>query len=282
MGNKSLSPKHLHISKQSMSLPIPVVPSFVRQLPGKSPSVLLVHGFPLSGDMWQPLAMALSPRWRVILPDLPGFGKSGCPAEQITMEEYADGLATMLDGLGESEPVVFCGLSMGGYIGWQFALRHRDRLKALIMCDTRAVADTEAGAAARRAMAAEVKAKGLQFVADAMLPKLLAAGIETRRPDVFQRVQGMILATSRTGVAAAQRGMALRPNVVENLPQIDVPTLILVGEHDALATPDEMRGIAEKIPGSKFVVISGAAHIPPLENATDTNQAVIEFLSNLI
>jgi pimeloyl-ACP methyl ester carboxylesterase len=248
---------------------------------GDGPPLLLVHGFPLHSGMWQQQIDAFAGRYRVIAPDLRGFGQTPVEAEMMTMEQFADDLAGLLDALHVTEPVAFCGLSMGGYVAWSFWRKHSERVRALILCDTRAVADPPAAAQARMQMAKSVMTEGLQPVCDAMLPKMLAAGTAKRQPEVLDFVRGMILNANPAGVAAAQRGMAARPDSSELLREISVPTLVIVGQEDAISTPEEMRSIAAGIPGARFVEAPGAGHLSPLENPQAVNQAIVGFLDSL-
>jgi pimeloyl-ACP methyl ester carboxylesterase len=197
------------------------------------------------------------------------------------MEQFADDLAALLDARGIREPVVFCGLSMGGYVGWQFFRRHRPRLRALILCDTRAAADTPAAAEARLANAQRVLAEGLAFLAEGMLDKLFAAETRQRRPDLVDSTRRVMLAASPQGVAAALRGMAARPDVSAWLPQIDLPTLVVCGREDAISPVEEMRAIAERLPQARFVEIAGAGHMSPMEQPQLVNAAIRNFLETL-
>src|SRR5687768_11766912 len=149
---------------------------------GNGSPLLLVHGFPLDHSMWRGQLTALAGTHRVIAPDLRGFGGSSVTTGAVTMEQYSDDLAGLLDALSIAEPVVFCGLSMGGYVAWQFALRHRVKLSKLILCDTRAIADTREAAEGRLKTAEKVLAEGASVVADAMLPKLFAPETATKHP----------------------------------------------------------------------------------------------------
>lgn len=249
---------------------------------GRGRPLLFVHGFPLSGNMWDEQAETLASDFRAIVPDLRGFGRSrSAVGECVTMENYADDLAELLTALRITEPIVFCGLSMGGYIGWQFWRKHRDRVAALIACDTRAVADTPKGAITRRQMADRVMVEGPGFVAEAMLPKLLAPETLRHAPQVVEKVRAMIASNSPAAIAAAQRGMAVRPNATELLTTVDVPALVVVGEHDAIATVDEMRGIAEGMPRAEFAIIPGTGHMPPMEAPAEFNQLLGAFLRRL-
>lgn len=251
---------------------------------GTGRPLLLVHGFPLDHSMWVGQIAALSGDCRVIAPDLRGFGQSGAtPAsgDTTTMRQYADDLAGLLDALRIDEPVVFCGLSMGGYIAWQFFAHHRQRLAGLIVCDSRAVADNEKAAAGRFETAAKVEQTGPRVVADAMLPKLFPASAIERKAPFVEATTEVMLSSPRAGVAAALRGMAERPDFTAELSKIDVPTLIICGEEDAIAPVAEMKSIAEAIPTAKFVAIQNAGHMAPLEKPDEVNTAIREFVQSL-
>jgi pimeloyl-ACP methyl ester carboxylesterase len=246
---------------------------------GRGLPLVLVHGFPLDHTMWHGQLDALSDRYHVIAPDLRGFGKSGVTPGLATMPLMADDLARLLDGLAIREPIALCGLSMGGYVAWQFGLRYRERLAKLILCDTRAIADTPEAAANRIGLADRVQKEGSAFVAESMLPKLFApATIEAKAPCV-EATRQVILRTDPKGIAAASRGMAQRPDVSPWLARFDMPTLVLGGEHDVISTPAEMRGFAQQMPDARFVEIAGAGHMAPLEKPDEVNAAIREFLT---
>ena len=248
---------------------------------GQGSPLLFVHGFPLNHSMWNAQLAVFAEQHRVIAPDLRGFGSSVDTEGAVSMEDYADDLAAILDELAVPGPVVYCGLSMGGYIGWQFIRKYRQRVRGLVLCDTRAAADMPQAAAARLKMAEEVIADGTQAMAEGMLSKALSPRSITERPEVVAAVKSMILSSDPTGVAAAQRGMAARPDASSQLPQIDVPTLVVVGNDDALSPVAEMRRIAETIPSARLVVIPDAGHLSPLENPQAFNHALADFLNGL-
>lgn len=248
---------------------------------GAGTPLLLVHGFPLDHSMWNTQIDRLSQRSQVIATDLRGFGGSQVVGGTATMEQMADDLAAMLDSLGVDEPVVLCGLSMGGYVGFQFWRKHRARLRALVLCDTRAIADTPEGAAGRLKLAETVLREGNGPLAEAMIPKLFGPATIEREKEMVESQRRTILAASREGVAAALRGMAARPSAVDYLPQISLPTLVLVGSDDAISTPDEMRGIAAAIPAAEFVVIPHSGHMTPLENPAAFDAAIERFLARI-
>lgn len=247
---------------------------------GRGTPILFVHGFPLSHAMWRGQT-ALVDRYRIIAPDLRGFGDSDVVPGKTTMAQLADDCAALLDALGIREPVVFCGLSMGGYVGWQFVKRHADRLRGLVLCDTKAAGDTTEAAETRRKMAEHVLKHGPTAVAEAMPAKLFSTETFRDRPEVVTAVKLTIERTNPQGLAAAQLGMAEREDVRSLLPTIKVPTLLVVGREDVISPVDEMRSIADAIPGARFHIIEGAGHMAPLERPDDFNTALTAFVDGL-
>jgi len=245
---------------------------------GTGSPVLLVHGFPLDHTMWRAQIEVLSQTHRVIVPDLRGFGGSTATPGTVTMERFADDLNEVLSALGVDEPVTLCGLSMGGYVAWQFWQKHSARLRRLVLCDTRAQPDSAEAAKNRHEMAERVLAEGPSVAAEAMLPKLFAARSQQRIPEVIEAQQRVMLAATPEGVAAALRGMAERPDARPWLASIGVPTLVIVGSEDTISPPAEMREIAMAIPGAQFVEVPGAAHLTPLEQPETVNSALRRFL----
>jgi pimeloyl-ACP methyl ester carboxylesterase len=239
---------------------------------------LLVHGFPLDHTMWNPQIEHFAATHTVIAPDLRGFGRSDVTTGVVMMEQFADDLSEMLDELAIAEPVVLCGLSMGGYIAFQFVRRHRGRLVKLILCDTRAAADAPEAAAKRHETADRVAVEGPEFLATSMIERLFAPWTRERNPQVIAATQAVIRRTSRIGIAGASRGMAERSDATPLLAGIDVPTLVVVGEHDAISPPAEMRDWAGCIPQAEFVVLADAGHMAPLEQPTAFHRALQTFL----
>lgn len=245
---------------------------------GRGVPLLLVHGFPLDHSMWSGQIEELSDSCRIIAPDLRGFGQSDVTDSTVTMAQLADDLAALLDGLEINEPVVFCGLSMGGYVGWEFFIRHRDRLRSLVLCDTRAMCDTPEVAQGRRDTAAKVLAEGPQILVDGMVPKLFSEATIVNRPELVEQTRQVMMNTAPQGIAAAARGMAERIDATALLPNIDCPTLVVVGEEDAISTVEEMRSFAETIPDARLVKIAGAGHMSPIENPEVVNNAIDAFV----
>jgi pimeloyl-ACP methyl ester carboxylesterase len=235
--------------------------------------------------MWSAQVDALTEHWRVIAPDLRGFGETPLgdtdPRDGISMKGYADDLAELLDVLKIEEPMVLAGFSMGGYIAWQFVRKYAARLRGLIQCDTRAAADSEETRAGRLKMADNVAQWGSARVAEMMGPKLLASRTFEHKPAVVAAVRQLVERTSPAAIAAAQRGMAARPDMTSLLPQISVPTLIVVGNEDAISPSAEMKSIAAAIPGAEFVEIADAGHMTTMENPIAVNTAITRFLAKI-
>lgn len=245
---------------------------------GTGTPLLLVHGFPLDHSMWEHQIAAFSQTHRVIAPDLRGFGGTPAVPETVMLEQYADDLAHLLDALGMGEPVVFCGLSMGGYIAWQFWNKYASRLARLILCDTRSAADNGETAMGRLRTAEQVEQQGLDGLIETMKKKLFAPQTATEQPEVIARTEQMMRGASREGVAAALRGMAVRADMTSRLSEIRVPTLLLGGALDAITPPQEMQEVAAAIPGARWVEIPNAGHMAPLEQPAAVNRAIAEFL----
>ena len=249
---------------------------------GKGDPLLLVHGFPLDHSMWRFQIDALSTRYRVIAPDLRGFGKSDVTQGTVTMSRFADDLANVLDALKVSSAITYCGLSMGGYIGWEFFRRHRQRVSRMIMCDTRTAKDTVQVARGRLLMAARVCAEGPGFVPEAMCPKLFSKDSFRHRADIIEKTRNVILASPAEGIAAAQRGMAQREDVTQMLTSVEIPVLLLVGVHDMISPPAEMQHMANSLPLATLKVVDRSGHLPPLENPDAVNKAIFGFLNPLL
>jgi 3-oxoadipate enol-lactonase len=246
---------------------------------GTGRPLVLLHAFPLDREMWQPQLDGLSDAARVVAVDLPEFGHSTPGQDRLTVEHAADALADFLPAVGIGGPAVVGGLSMGGYVALAFARRHPRQLAGLILADTRAEADDPAGRAARDDMISLARAGGADAVIEKMLPKLLSEAARTNRPELVERVRAIGGRQGVSAITAALAALRDRPDATDSLAAIAVPTLILVGEHDAATPPPLSQKMAEKIPGSRLVTIPGAGHLSNLENPGAFNAAVREFLA---
>jgi 3-oxoadipate enol-lactonase len=246
---------------------------------GEGRCVLFIHGYPFDRTLWQYQLSHLE-GWRRVAPDLRGMGLSDAPDLGYSMATYADDLAALLDALGIEEAVL-CGLSMGGYVAFEFIRRWPDRVLGLILMDTRSEADSADGRRARDAQAAQARDRGTAAVAEAMLPKLFAEPDPAHSP-AAARARRMIAATPVAGIVGALSAMRDRPDSTELLPILDeFPVLVVVGAHDRITPPDQAEAMADAIPGSRFEVIAGAGHVPPLERPAETTALLADFLKSI-
>ena len=232
-------------------------------------TMLLIHAFPLDAAMWDEQTAALRDETEVLAPSLPGFGGTEAVGDVLTMDAAADFLAGELDRAGVEKALV-CGLSMGGYVAFSLWRRHRNRVAGLLLADTRAEADDEAGRERRLGVAEKARAEGSGPMVESP-PPLLSEGAD---PALWDRVKDIIRRQPGEAIAAASLGMAERPDSIPILPSIDVPTTILVGSADALTPPPMSEKMAEAIPGAELIVLDGAGHLSNLESPE-------EFLSDL-
>ena len=242
-------------------------------------TLVLLHGFPHDRGLWSAQVAAAEhafPDTRILLPDLPGFGRSS-PLPAAGMDAYADTLEPMLDAAGV-ERAVIGGLSMGGYIAFAFWRRHAARVRALILMDTKAAADTEPAREKRRALIATVTGEGVGAVVPAMLPAQLGATTRGRDPALVERVAVMLRRAPASGVTGAAQALMDRDDSTATLDTITVPTLILVGDEDTTTPPADALAMSAGIRGSRLVTIPGAGHLAPLEQPTTVNAAIGEFL----
>ena len=239
--------------------------------------VLLLHAFPLHSGMWARQIAALEKRHRVVAPDYRGLGKSAPGAAPSTMELLAQDVRALLAHL-RIERAAVAGLSMGGYLSFELYRQAPGLFRGLALCDTRAGADTPEGAANREKFAQTALEKGLGWVAEEMVPKLLRP-----QPDAaaVTEVRQLIGGGTPSGVAAAQRGMARRPDSTPTLAVIACPTLVIVGEQDGLTPPAESEKMAAAVKGAKLVQVAGAGHLANIEAAEAFNAALVPFLDGL-
>lgn len=242
--------------------------------------LVFLHAFPLNRTMWVDQEKALSTQFRVITIDLRGHGESDAPLWHYSLDQAADDVCGLMDHLSVQQPILV-GLSMGGYIALAFYRKYAERVKGLVLADTRAQADTEDGKRARFEMAQTAYKQGPSAIADIMIPKLLSPGTIQTRPELVQRVRGMIEGNQVSGIAGDLMAMAARPDSTPLLQRISCPTQIIVGELDVPTPPADARLMSEKIPNARLAVIPGAGHLSNLEQPELFNESIRSFGSNL-
>lgn len=242
-------------------------------------TLVLLHGFPHDRSLWAGQADAAAEAFRdtrILIPDLPGFGRSS-PLPAAGMDAYADVLEPMLDAAGVEQAVIG-GLSMGGYIAFACWRRHAARVRALVLMDTKAPADTDAAREKRRELIATVQRDGVGAVVAGMIPSQLGATTRMEQPALVERVEVMLRRAPASGVTAAAQALMDRVDSTPTLDTITVPTLVLVGAEDTLTPVSDAIAMSAAIPGSRLVTIAGAGHLAPLEQPAVVNAAIAEFL----
>jgi 3-oxoadipate enol-lactonase len=239
-------------------------------------TLLLIHAFPVDARMWDQQVADLSEEHQVLAPSLPGFGGSPPAGDVLTMDVAADAVAGELDRAGAQRAVV-AGLSMGGYVAFSLWRRHRDRVAGLLLANTKAEPDDEAGKERRRGVAQTARQEGSAGIADAA-PPLLSEGAD---PALWDRVKEVIRRQPGESIAAASLGMADRPDSRPILPEIDVPTTVLTSSGDTLIPPEVTAPMAEAIPNADLVTLQNAGHLSNLEDSKGFTQALRSLIARV-
>jgi pimeloyl-ACP methyl ester carboxylesterase len=249
----------------------------VRESGAGNPGVR-VHGYPLDGAMWSGAARLLSTRFRVVKLDLPGRG--GTPSgDGGGIDAYADFLEAVLAEL--PEPVGLAGFSMGGYAALALMRRRPAKLRALALVDTRATPDDAAGKAKRDESVEKVRSEGVAPIAEAMVGKLLSPA-SAAKSELVERVRRIMLRQQPETLIADLLAMRDRPDSSGSLAEISIPTLVVVGDQDALTPPSDARAMAEAIPGAQLVTIPEAGHLTPMEQPKAVGRALSEFFGSAL
>ena len=230
-------------------------------------TLLLVHAFPVDASMWHGQVEALSDEHQVLAPPLPGFGGTPSPGEVMTMDAASDAMAAALD-VGGLDRAVVCGLSMGGYVAFSMWRRHRERIAGLVLANTRAEPDDDAGRERRRAVAEKARTAGSEAIAEAPPPLLSEGASES----LWETVKGWIRAQPGESIAAASLGIGEREDSRPILGEIDVPTAVITSTGDTLIPPEVSSPMAEAIPEADLVSLDGAGHLSNLESPEFTTE----------
>jgi 3-oxoadipate enol-lactonase len=242
--------------------------------------IVLLHAFPMSADMWRPQLDRLPKGWRLIAPDLRGFGGSNLDGPELGMDDYAGDVVALLDTLS-LERAVIGGLSMGGYVTFAVFRLAPERFSGMILADTRSTADTEDGVRARRTLLESVRARGVGAVADTMPAKLLGETSHRERPALVADVRAQIASNPASGIEAAIYALMTRPDSTADLPRIACPTLVIVGAEDGLTPVSDAEALRDGITGARLAVLPRAGHLSNLEAAEDFSHTIGEWLASL-
>jgi pimeloyl-ACP methyl ester carboxylesterase len=246
---------------------------------GAGKPLVLLHGFPLDLRIWHEQAAALSDRFRVITPDLRGFGQSRSN-DPFTMESLADDVHALLADLG-ALPTVLGGLSMGGYVALAYAKKYPADLRGLMLIDTKAEGDTPEGKEGRQKMIELARSQGAKAVAEQMMPKMLAQDADKSRLQVKRELDQIMQSQTPLTIEHALAAMRDRPDMAAQLPSIAVPTLVIVGEHDAITPPAGAEKMSKAIAHATYALVRGAGHMAPMEQPQQVTDAIRRFATGL-
>jgi pimeloyl-ACP methyl ester carboxylesterase len=257
-----------------------VVDLHVREA-GTGLPVVLLHAFPLSSAMWLEQRNGLGDAFRIITPDVRGFGGSQLGYDDPSLDHMADDVAALLDTVGVDR-VVLGGLSMGGYVAMAFLRRHGDRVAGLLLADTKASADADGARANRHRIADALDESGTtQVLLDDVLPALMGETTVVERPMIQGRVRALVEDAPPAAAAWAQRAMAARPDSFDTLRTVTAPALVVAGEQDALSSVDDAHAMVDALPDARLVVVPRSGHLTAVEAPEAFNLAARDFLAAL-
>lgn len=245
---------------------------------GEGMPLLFIHGYPLSRKIWEPQSAGLAAYARVISPDLRGHGDTDPVPGPYSVDLLAEDCVNLLDNLGITQPVVVCGLSMGGYVTLAFFRKFAERMAGMILTATRAGADSPEGKANREKAITIAQSSGAQAIADSMLPKMFSPLTYTDQPTLVERIRSLMAGTSINGIVGALQAMKDRPDSTQLLSTINKPVLIIHGSDDQLIPATEASMMQNSISGAELVIIERAGHLLNLEQPAAFNQAVRQFI----
>jgi len=246
------------------------------------PPILFIHGFPFDHAMWRNQVAALS-EWECLVPDLQGAGFAPAPPspDAYSMAVYARDLIELLDER-RVESTVVCGLSMGGYVAFELLRQIPQRVRAMVLCNTKSAADAPEGKRGRDALAEKARSAGAGAVADELVPKALSPRTLAQDQNVVRDVRAMIERQQVAGIVGALHVLRERPDSTPLLAGIRVPVLVVAGSDDQITPAAGMREMAHAISGAQFTLIQDAGHLSPLEQPAAVNAALRGFLKKLV
>jgi pimeloyl-ACP methyl ester carboxylesterase len=246
---------------------------------GSGPDVVLLHPFPLNHHFWDAIVPQLNSRYRVVQPDLRAHGDSDAGDGPVFMPKLADDLDRLCRELDITR-AIFVGVSIGGYTLFEFMRRHRERVVALVLANTRAGAETAVGRASRLQIAEKVEREGTAVFSDDLLQKLFSKATVSNRPDIVDSARAMAQQMSPADFAQVQRGMADRADSIPTLAAINAPTLVIAGEDDSVPL-SELELIHQRIAGSQLRVIAKAGHYAAMEQPSEFGRLLRTFFDGL-
>lgn len=239
--------------------------------------IIFIHGFPFSSEMWKPQLTALPADFHAVAYDIRGLGNSDVGDGQYTIELFVDDLFSLMDFLSLPSAIL-CGLSMGGYIAQRALQRNPERIKGLILCNTKSEADTNQAKINRARTIQLVKAQGVHVFAEGFLTQIFSEVTIQTKPEIVEQIRNIILGTSSLGLCGVQLALASRIDTTDLLPSVAIPTLLIAGQHDSFAPPAVMEAMHQSIRNSEFHVLPHSAHMSNLEDTELFNDILLNFL----
>jgi 3-oxoadipate enol-lactonase len=243
---------------------------------GRGSPVVFLHAFPLDRTMWAPQTSALAEGWRCLTVDTRGFGESIADGP-FSVDEYADDVVAVLEAAGIARAVIV-GLSMGGYVAFALWRRAPERVRALVLADTRAGADTPETRERRQELIELARTHGVAPIVDRQIVGLLGKTTRERRADIEGSVRAIAMNSTVDGIVGALAALLGRPDSTPTLATVTVPSLIVVGDEDVLTPPKEARAMHAAMPGSRLEVLARAGHLSSMERPAAFNAVLSEFL----
>jgi 3-oxoadipate enol-lactonase len=248
---------------------------------GNGKPIVLLHAFPLSGKMWKSQAELLAKNgFRVILPDLPGFGTNNKSAHRYSIEEMASQISQLLKSINIDKAIVG-GLSMGGYVLFNLCRLTPEKLSALVFCDTTYTADTEEKRNSRFDLISKIKKQGSSALIENMLPNLISDDTKQNNPPLNRELEEFLSEVNPGSAINAMKSMAERKDTSDIIDKISVPTLLIFGEFDKVTTLEIARKMNRTIPGSELEIIKKAGHFSNLEQPEQFNKALLNFCNRI-
>ena len=245
--------------------------------PDDAPVIIFIHGFPLNKSMWNIQVEALKENYRVIAYDIRGHGNSDAGIDEFFIELFVIDLLRLMEKL-KIEKSILCGLSLGGYIALNAVLKHPDRFDGLILNDTQCIADTPEIKENRCLAIIRIMKDGVEQYADEIIKNLFAQETFTKNKNVVDAVKEMIISTQKQSLCNTLHALAERKETCDQLSEINIPVLIMVGEEDKITPIAAAQQMHEKILNSKLEIIQQAGHLSNLENPTAFNTHLVSFL----
>jgi 3-oxoadipate enol-lactonase len=248
--------------------------------PLDAPTILFIHGFPLNKSMWEHQVESLKESCRVIAYDIRGHGNSDASEENFSIDLFVNDLLHFMDALHITKPIL-CGLSMGGYIALNAAIKFPNHFAALVLSDTQCLADSSEAKRKRMNAIENIHEYGVEIYAEVSIKNLFSSESFTKNKKEILQVRDMIVGTAAQSLSYTLFALSERKGTCSKLQDIEVPVLIMVGKEDKITPPVAAQLMHEKIQGSLLKIIDHAGHLANLENPVEFNYQLKTFIQQL-